>query len=158
VITQFAADAGGPFVHVTKVAPAKLAYERLSPLRDAPVRFELGQFVKCVDVGLDTIVQPKITVSADAGVAVAVTTTGGTSATAMANAVPVIRRRRPTITSTPDLRDARYYGWLCRSANGIQPPSLRRPMFVLIVPPVFKRRIEWYTRVLLSASGVRIST
>ena len=36
------------------------------------MRFELGQFVKCVDVGFDTMVQPKITVSADAGDAVKV--------------------------------------------------------------------------------------
>jgi hypothetical protein len=96
----------------------------LSPLRDAPAKLWFGQFVKCVAVGFDTMVQPATTVSADAGVAVAVATTGVTSATAIANAVPVTRRRRPTITVTPNLCDARCYGWPCRSASGMEPHVL----------------------------------
>jgi hypothetical protein len=70
----------------------------------APDRFAPGQFVKFVDVGFDTMVQPLMTVSADAGVADAVAKTGVTSAIATTRAVPVIRRRRPTMVHPRNLR------------------------------------------------------
>jgi hypothetical protein len=87
-------------------APARFAKLRSTPDRLAPARSTPGQLVKFVDVGLEMIVQPLTTVSADAGVAVAVAKTGTTSATVITRAVPVTRRRRPTIMTTPIPRPA----------------------------------------------------
>src|SRR5262249_35114808 len=78
--------------------PANWAPERSAKLRSTPARLALvksapGQFVKFVDVGLETMVQPSTTVSAEAGVDVA--RTGVTKATAMTRTAPVTRTRRP---------------------------------------------------------------
>jgi hypothetical protein len=55
--------------------------------------------VKFVGVVLATIVQPSTTVSAEAGAEVA--KTGVTKAMAITRAVPITRRRRPTMTPPP---------------------------------------------------------
>jgi hypothetical protein len=86
-----------------KTAPAKFAKLRLEPLRSAPDRSAPGQLVKFVAVGFETIVQPLMTMSADAGLAVAVANTGVRSAMPITRAVPVTRTRGPII-ATPDLR------------------------------------------------------
>ena len=90
-----------PLGHCANVSPARFAYDRLNPEKLRPEKFTFGQSVKSVVVGFETIVQPLMTVSAAAGVAVAVAKTGATRTTAIANAVPVTRRIRPTITVTP---------------------------------------------------------
>ena len=89
--------------HCARTDPLRFANERSTPERLAPAKLAPGQFVKFVGVGFETIVQPSMTVSAEAAVPDAVAKTGVTNATTITRAEPLARRSRPTITATPDL-------------------------------------------------------
>jgi hypothetical protein len=87
-----------PLGHCANVSPARFAYDRFNPEKSRPEKFMLGQSVKSVGVGFVTIVQPPMTVSAAAGMALAVAKTGVTKATAITRVEPLTRRRRPIMT------------------------------------------------------------